>query len=719
MKNPAQKYRGILINAPLNFNIIAIFIALFVILAGGLIWYNYDRNAKLALDAADTLLQNVSEKVVERTRNFIDPPVALIDLAADLPTLSTWPANIRHATPEYFLDTLTAYPQLYGLFIGYGNGDFFQVVHFTGVNAETMRRLKAPDGTVFGIRTIKRQPDDTRVQTWTFLDGDRRPIGAPLVSAATYDPRVRPWYKAATEQNNVSLTDAYIFSSLRAPGITVSRRFTAENKAVIAADITLARLSSFLQEQKVGMHGIVFIYNERRELIAYPEVDRTVKHVTQSGKVTLKPVTVDELGNPSLTAALENFAGKQGDRMTFSLDGEDYIASVNELKGGFGANKRVGIVVPVDDFIGPIAEHRFQSLIFSIIPLLLSVPLIAWVSEWIARPIRSIVEETQRIRQLSFEETREVDSRITEIRELATSVSAMKTAIRTFGQYVPKALVEQLIRSGNEQGLGGDRRKLSIMFTDVANFTDMSERMSPEDLMLKTSQYFRALGEVILANQGSIDKFIGDAIMAFWNAPLDVEDHVAVACRTMLLCRVRGHELNGEWAAAGEQQMHTRFGLHTGETVVGNVGSPDRMDYTALGASVNLAARLEGLNKDYGTELLASESVFREVEDRFLFRPIDVASVKGLSQRVNVYELCAALDGPDSIRATDAQREFCRRWTEIYEFYRQSDWHAAHAAIQEFISDYPEDRVALLYLERCERHLADSADHTETRMAQG
>ena len=705
MSGRTRGFRGLLIKAPLHFNIIAIFIAIFLSLTGSLIWYNYSRNAELALEAADTLLQNVSEKVVERTRNFIDPPVGLVKLAAALPELADHPSSIDHPIARYFLDALATYPQLYGMYIGYGDGGFFQVVQFAGVDTETLKRLGAPAGSAFGIRDIRRLANGAREQKWAFLDSARQPLGAPLVEPAAYDPRTRPWYSASLRQSAVSVTDPYIFSSLRAPGLTVSRRIAGGTEAVVAADITLAQLSSFLNQQKAGESGIVFIYNDRGELIAYPDVNRTVKTVTENGTEMLRPVLVQDLERPALTEALRQFSGGTGARFVFSVDGDDYIASVSALQGSFGTDKKVAIVVPLYDFLGPISEHRFRSLLYSVIPLFIAIGLITWVSEWIARPIRAVVQETQKIRQLILDESPEIDSRITEIRQLAESVSAMKTAIRTFGQYVPKALVERLIKSGNVQGLGGERRQLTIMFSDVANFTDLSEDMSPEDLMLKTSHYFQELGEIILANQGSIDKFIGDGIMAFWNAPLDDPDHAIHACRAILLCQVRSRQINENWAAHGEARMPTRFGLHTGDTVVGNIGSPDRMDYTALGVSVNLAARLEGLNKRYGTCVLASESVVAAAEDAFLFRPIDVAAVKGLTQRINVYELCAALEGPITIKADERQIEMCRRWASIYEICADGDWSGAEVLLRDFITDFPEDPVAQHYLDRCLRHL--------------
>jgi adenylate cyclase len=709
MKKAIATFGGrFLLKAPLHVNILAIFIALFVLLAGTLIWYNYHRNSKLALEAADTLLQTVNEKVLERTRNFISPPVALVEVSARLLELQAWGGDDGHHATAYFIKTLDTYPQLYGLFIGYGDGGFFQVVNFRDVSEATLRRLNAPAGTRYGIRKIQRVSPDRRVQTWTFLDAQKKRLGPDIESEATYDPRVRPWYKSTMGQDTVSMTSAYIFASLKAPGITVSKRMAGKTEAVLAADITLSRLSSFLRMQKVGKSGIVFIHNARNELIAFPDPDRAVKTIHADGKTQLRPLTVSELGIPALTEAMRRSNHTTQWRALYAVEGRDYIASIAPLTDSFGSDKRVAIVVPVDDFLGPIAEHRTRSLLFSLVPLLLAVPMIAWISQWISRPIRAIADDTTRIQSLSFGESPPVISPVTEIRQLANSVAAMKRTIQTFTQYVPKALVEQLIRSGNVQGLGGERRNLTILFTDVANFTDMAEEMSPEDLMRKTSGYFQALGEIILDNKGSIDKYIGDAIMAFWNAPLDDPDHVANACRTMLLCQARSRELNAQWTGTEDPPMHTRFGLHTGDTVVGNIGSPDRMDYTALGASVNLAARLEGLNKQYGTELLVSETVFQKANGTFLFRPIDTTTVKGFSQPVSVFELCAAYHGPDAITATRVQRVFCERWNDIHERITQGDWDAAYPLIRRFMGDYPEDRVAKLYAERCRRRIRET-----------
>ena len=157
--------------------------------------------------------------------------------------------------------------------------------------------------------------------------------------------------------------------------------------------------------------------------------------------------------------------------------------------------------------------------------------------------------------------------------------------------------------------------------------------------MRQTSRYFSVLTEAFLAEGGTIDKFIGDAVMVFWNAPSPQSDHVARACRAVLAGKAACERLNAEFEAEGLTPFFTRFGIHVGEAVVGNLGSAERMNYTALGNTVNLAARLEGLNKEVGTAILVSEDVYLRVQDRFIFRAFDAVVAKGMTKETRIFEL--------------------------------------------------------------------------------
>jgi adenylate cyclase len=231
---------------------------------------------------------------------------------------------------------------------------------------------------------------------------------------------------------------------------------------------------------------------------------------------------------------------------------------------------------------------------------------------------------------------------IREIDELGRSVSTMRKVTQTFSQFVPRRLVEQLVKTGDAMKLGGARREVTVLFTDVVNFTGITEDKDPAQVMQYTSRYFAALSEAIMANNGTVDKFIGDAVMAIWNAPIGDENHVTHACNAVLACIEANRELNAEFEREGWPVYNTRFGLHVGDAVVGNIGSRDRMNYTVLGATVNLAARLEGLNKNYQTTALVSEAVKQRVESCFVFRAVDRIKPKGFAAEFRVYELVKA-----------------------------------------------------------------------------
>jgi adenylate cyclase len=187
--------------------------------------------------------------------------------------------------------------------------------------------------------------------------------------------------------------------------------------------------------------------------------------------------------------------------------------------------------------------------------------------------------------------------------------------------------------------LGGIKQEITLVFTDVRGFTTIAESADPDMLMRQTSRYFSVLTEAFLAEGGTVDKFIGDAVMVFWNAPHPQPDHVARACRAVLAAKAAGERLNAEFEAEGLTPFFTRFGIHVGEAVVGNVGSTERMNYTALGNTVNLAARLEGLNKQAGTAVLVSENVYLRVRDQFEFRALDAVVAKGMTKETRIFEL--------------------------------------------------------------------------------
>ena len=548
------------------------------------------------------------------------------------------------------------------------------------------------------------------MQIWKYLDDDRRIVSSRFDHDVAYDPRERPWFQLAMGSDGLIRTDPYAFASTRDVGMTVARRFDGPVPGALGVDLTLSGVSQYLREQQPTAAGLIMLFRTDGTVVAYPDEGRVVRSESEDdGGVTL--AQVDQLSDPLATALFRSFQD-HGRTLpeVIEVAGRRYVGRVESMPLRTGSNELLGMLVPVEAFTGPIAAIGRRSAIVSALILLASLPLIWLASRLISRPLLRLVGEAEEIRAFRLEQPVELRSPIQEVRLLAESMGRMKAGLRTFGLYVPKALVRQLVESDTEPALGGQRLAITVLFTDVVRFTDMAEGTEPEELMRKLSVYFEELTDVLMAHGATIDKYMGDAIMAFWNAPLEEPDHVVRACRAALLTRAANAALNRRWAAEGQEVMETRLGLHTGEAVVGNVGSSDRMNYTAIGATVNLAARLEGLNKAYGTWILVTEAVASQAARRFLLRTVDKVAPKGIAQPTRIYELRGALttepDLPAALCAGDLDRAWCARWELAYEAYLARAWEDALDAFRALAGEMPDDPVAPLYVERTTRHKA-------------
>ncbi len=212
---------------------------------------------------------------------------------------------------------------------------------------------------------------------------------------------------------------------------------------------------------------------------------------------------------------------------------------------------------------------------------------------------------------------------------------------RLFSRYVSKDVYQQLIASPNEAALGGERREMSVLFSDMRGFTTLSESGEAEDLVRQLNQYFTRMVEVVFAHRGTIDKFVGDMVMALYGAPLDDPDHADHAVQTALSMVVELQRLNRVWAVEGRATLDIGIGINTGEMIAGNIGSDTIMSYTVIGDNVNLGARLESLNKDYGTRILISDATRRQLKGQYDLRPLGDVLVKGKTKPVQIFEVRA------------------------------------------------------------------------------
>jgi class 3 adenylate cyclase len=269
---------------------------------------------------------------------------------------------------------------------------------------------------------------------------------------------------------------------------------------------------------------------------------------------------------------------------------------------------------------------------------------------------------------------------------------------KAFSTYVSGDVVKELIADPSRLHLGGTKRHMTALFTDIQKFSGISEQLDPEDLVSLLNRYLTAMSDVIHNEKGTIDKYEGDAIIAFFGAPLEIPDHALRACVSAIAMKRIEHELN---KTIGEQNLSpapllTRIGITTGNMVAGNMGTENKMNYTIMGNTVNLAARLEGVNKQYGTWILASEDTIRETGDRLLARKLDRVRVVGIKEPVRLYELLETLEN-----ALPRQKRLVESFHQALDCFENRNWNQAAQGFKEVLSIVNDDPPAKKYLDRC------------------
>jgi adenylate cyclase len=279
-----------------------------------------------------------------------------------------------------------------------------------------------------------------------------------------------------------------------------------------------------------------------------------------------------------------------------------------------------------------------------------------------------------------------------------------KRKVRTaFGQYLSPEVIRRLLV--NPRLVEPRKTDITVMFSDIRGFTSISEKLDAQELALFLNQYLSDMTRIVFKTNGTLDKYIGDAVMAFWGAPFEEPGHAAKACNAALEMMKRVRELQTQWAAQGKPRLEIGIGLNTGVASVGNMGSALRYGYTALGDAVNLSSRLEGLNKDYGTHIIVNETTYQAAkDDGFIFRELDLMRVKGKLQPVTIYQLLGRKTDFEEDGSAESVRLQVERFTRARELYRNRQWEAAKSSFQNILDEWPQDGPARVYLERCQEY---------------
>lgn len=708
MESPAflQKIQKFFSERKLRYDIISSFLMLFVIENVVTLTFTYRSNDVVSLEFARHSMKQNADGILMRTQRYLDDVQKIVMLCQSLVDLSD-PSSLSNAKiKECLLQSLRQYPHFDNIYVGLTNGDYLGVerrkegTRFVGQSDKTL-----PENIIYLIQTQDRSQGQG-VEFWNYYNEDGQLVGEERNEVLNFDPRTRPWFTMAEQKGGFIWTDIYPFSgttnlciSAAVPVFISSDSRLTKVGGVIGVDLLLEGLSSFMQEQQVSERGVAFIVTKGGQIVAYPSNSIQNAPNTQSQRSLM---SVTEVPNKQVQRAFQLY--KEHPEQTefeFACDGLQYLASFTPVDGDNGIDWVVSIVVPRKDFAKTVDDMQKNEIILIIIVAFLATFVTFYLSKRISSPIIAVAEETQQLKEFYDTEPLNIKSNISEIKMMIDAISAMRTSLQSFGKFVPKVLVRRLMQKGTEVKLGGKLSEVTMFFSDIQSFTSISEGMQADKLVLHLSDYFNELSKIIVEANGTIDKYIGDAIMAFWNAPTPDKNHVFNACHAALLCQKRLAELNRKWELEKKPTFPTRIGLHTTEVIVGNIGSDEKINYTLMGDGVNLGSRLEGTNKVYKTWILVSEAVQKRVEEKFLFRPVDIVAVKGKTEGVKIFELVGQMTGDSRLLPSKDEVDLCTRFAQGFKLYTEQRWGEAIKHFEALKNDFPQDYITGLYLERC------------------
>ncbi len=599
---------------------------------------------------------------------------------------------------SYMLNVIKYDRNFSNFYIGFPDGTFIGAIDQTSLIQRhflTQPSKPLPKETAYCLLyvDVAAVPPTNR---WFYLNGDFTQIAAESLPVADFNTLERPWYVGAKKTGSLYWTGLYPFHPTLEKGISIGNPLydtKGQLTAVIGADLTFTLISQFLSEQKIGSSGKVFILDDLGNIVAPSFPNQT----------TTPSVITPELIN----AVYEHFAkDPSAPDFIIKYEGIEYLAYISQLPAVFGSSWMMLTVAPLDDFFGEMIRTLHQVLAMIVIILFLSGLIVVFFANRISSPIVTLSKEVDKISHLNLDSNTRVPSRIKEIVLMDKSIHAMRLVIRSFARYVPKEIVRDLFNKNEEIALGGELKEVTIFFSDIQGFTSIAETQSIQTIIPLLSEYFGAMTKIILGSHGTIDKFLGDGIMAFWGAPIHFPDHASRACTAALACQAMLSKLNKKRRESNLPEFKTRFGINTGKVIVGNIGTEDRMNYTVIGDAVNITARLQEVDKVYHTSIIISQDAYKQLGEGFIARPLDFVAVKGKKEKTKIYELLGKMGEDEELRATQGQIDLCKAFTEAYEAMEYARWDEAKALFAAIAQKFPEDHPTQIYLKRIEeQHL--------------
>ncbi|MBN8249784.1 MAG: adenylate/guanylate cyclase domain-containing protein, partial [Verrucomicrobia bacterium] len=567
-----------------------------VVVLTGLSTFFGDRNftsltttiAEQTLGRAESEIRRLLQKAVDQNRQAVrllsDQPLG----KPQVPVLIQYLGGALEAQPQLARLTLTLQP----------SGEFLQAQRLADGRIQIRQATRADDGQ-FDL-TVGPWPWEARVTRVT-----RRVPASDLDAAFLPEEKLTnasPFWSGAYPWSEPGQPERWLVR-LASPILDEDRNL----RAIVSSSLDLEQLDEFLEELDGQVPGYVAVFergegNQVPRLIGHPPPGRSgnVPNTT-AARTALDPAMDAYFRAINLDPKT---SGPHRDNSEyarlFRVDGIGYFGSFNDLELPSDPPWVIAMVLPVSEVAGGVMRNLRWALLAAAAFLTLGAVIAYWIALRISRPMRQLGADARAMSRLDFSTAPRPMSAVREVRELEQALTDARLSLRSFRKYVPADVVRLLMESGDEARLGGRTARLTLLFSDISNFTPIAETTEPQRLVEQLGEYLAAVSAAIHAHRGVVDKFIGDGVMAFWGAPQPDPHQALAAARAALEIQQRLDRLNARWAAEGRPVFPTRIGLHSGDAVVGNIGSEDRLNYTAIGDPVNLASRLESLNRLFG-----------------------------------------------------------------------------------------------------------------------
>jgi class 3 adenylate cyclase/ABC-type nitrate/sulfonate/bicarbonate transport system substrate-binding protein len=675
----------------------ALFVCLSIPILIFILVYNYHTNSIAIVSTLREDVAKTNQASIESTQNLIQPVASTLRLLATAAAAD--PAFFRTEESRDFLyQALTAAPQIDAAYVSFEDG-----YHRVVTRIDDDRRRSDPQISATANWHSSYIDDFTagknRARHRLFFDTWPHVV-SQYATPTTMDIRTLPGYRAAKESGSLVVTEPTINPDTGYPVIFVRYPIVRNGEfiGVATANITLDILSRFLLSHRTSPHSTTIIADPiDGTIIAASDRQKSVQMVD----ARLQVAKLDSIADDDVREAhrLHSQTNQSDFLFRSPLSGAESSASFTRIPESFGRPWEVINLTPTGDFVGALEETNRRMVVIIVVLTALELLLMYFVAARLARPIESVSLELKAVESMSFTSSPVRKSNIGEIAQLQSAAALLRNSLQSFSSFVPLGVVRQLIRSGIPLALGVEPRFLTVFFSDLENFSTHAEQLPPNELLGQLSTYFEEVSRAISEEHGTVDKFIGDGIMAFWGAPAPRSDHVLRACAGSLRAARRMEKVNRTWKAEGRPSIRMRIGLHCANVLVGNVGSSERLSYTVMGDGVNVAARLEGVNKTFGTTICISDSVFEAVGSEIVARPLRKVTVKGRKHEFMIYELLGIANSNDpelELRAEDGKLiDMTRVASDCFE---RGDVAGAAQRYREILQLFPDDPVAAVML---------------------